>query len=193
VQLQDFDYELPAEYIAQEPLPERDQSRLLVLDRRTGEIEHRRFADIAGYLQPDDLMVLNDTRVVATRLCGRKITGGAVEALLLSKVAEQRWRAMVKPGRRVPVGARMTFGDGELTAVAVDRLADGGRILEFTCDGDCDGVIARLGEVPLPPYICRKLEDRERYQTIYAERDGSAAAPPGKPAGSPGASARARA
>ena len=177
MQLQEFDYGLASDLIAQEPLPERDQSRLLVLDRATGKMEHRRFPEIARYLRPGDLMVLNDTRVVATRLRGRKATGGAVEALLLSKLDDRRWQAVVKPGRRVPVGTRMSFGEDEIGAVAVDRTHDGGRVLEFESGTDSDGLIARLGEVPLPPYIHRKLQDRERYQTIYAERDGSAAAP----------------
>ncbi|HOK52943.1 MAG TPA: tRNA preQ1(34) S-adenosylmethionine ribosyltransferase-isomerase QueA [Armatimonadota bacterium] len=177
MRIQEFDYELPEEYIAQEPLAERDQSRLLILDKANGNIEHRRFLDIVEYLKQDDLLVLNDTRVVATRLRGNKHTGAAVEALLLKQVGDNRWQAMVKPGRRVPVGTEVVFGDGELTAVAVERLDDGGRILEFFCEGDCDDAIARLGEVPLPPYICKRLEDRERYQTVYAHEGGSAAAP----------------
>ncbi|MEN6372636.1 MAG: tRNA preQ1(34) S-adenosylmethionine ribosyltransferase-isomerase QueA [Armatimonadota bacterium] len=177
MQLQDFNYDLPEELIAQEPLAERDQSRLLVLNKKTGLIEHKKFLDLAGYLEPDDLLVLNDTRVVASRLHGRKESGGAVEALLLSKLDERHWQAMVKPGRRVPVGTEIIFGEGELTARAIDRLDDGGRILEFSCAGNCDDLISTLGETPLPPYIHRKLEDRERYQTIYSESEGSAAAP----------------
>lgn len=177
MRLRDFDYMLPEGRIAQEPLGERDQSRLLVLDRKSGEIEHHKFFDIVDYLQPDDLMVFNDTKVIATRLLGQKMTGGAVEALLLSKISENRWRAMVKPGRRVPVGTEISFGDGRLCAIAVERFEDGSRILDFTCEGDCSEVIADLGETPLPPYIHKKLSDRNRYQTIYAEHDGSAAAP----------------
>lgn len=177
MRLEEFDYKLPLELIAQEPIEERDQSRLLVLDRATGETEHRHFLDLVDYLRPGDLMVLNDTRVVATRLFGHKATGGAVEALLLSKLDDRRWRAMVKPGRRVPVGTRITFGDGELSAVTIERSDDGGRTLEFECDGDCNQMIARLGEAPLPPYISKKLGERERYQTVYAEQEGSAAAP----------------
>lgn len=177
MQLKDFDYELPEELIAQEPILERDQSRLLVLDRNSGEIEHRRFVDIIDYLQAGDLMVLNDTRVVATRLFGTKPTGANVEALLIANLGENRWKAIIKPGRRVPVGTEITFGDGELTAHVVERTEEGGRIVEFRSDGDCESIIARLGEVPLPPYICKKLEDRERYQTVYAAEMGSAAAP----------------
>lgn len=177
MQLQDFNYDLPEELIAQEPLAERDQSRMLALNRKTGEIEHKRFLDLPDYLEPDDLLVMNNTRVVASRLRGKKHTGGVVEALLLSKIDDRRWQAMVKPGRRVPVGTEIIFGDGELTAVAISRQDDGGRVLEFSCEGDCDDFIAELGEAPLPPYICRKLEDRERYQTVYAATEGSAAAP----------------
>lgn len=175
--LQDFNYDLPEELIAQEPLAERDQSRLLVLNKKTGSIEHKKFLDLPGYLEPGDLLVLNDTRVIASRLHGRKESGGAVEALLLTRINNHRWQAMVKPGRRVPVGTEIIFGDGELTARTIDRLDDGGRILEFSCAGNCDDLISTLGETPLPPYIHRKLEDRERYQTVYAESEGSAAAP----------------
>lgn len=172
-----FDYKLPEELIAQEPLPERDQSRLLVLHKNTGRIEHRRFRDIVEYVSPDDLMVMNDTRVTATRLHGRKHpTGGVVEALLLKKIEPGRWEAMVKPGRRVPVSTRLDFGSGLMADVEA-RLDDGGRVLRFLCEEDCDALIAERGEVPLPPYICRRLEERERYQTIYAKAGGSAAAP----------------
>jgi len=177
LRLQDFDYDLPEELIAQEPLAERDQSKMLVLNRKTGEIEHKRFLDLPDYLEPDDLLVMNNTRVVASRIRGKKHTGGAVEALLLSKIDDRRWQAIVKPGRRVPVGTEIIFGNGELTAAVVSRQDDGVRVLEFSCEGDCDDYIAKLGEAPLPPYICRKLEDRERYQTVYAEAEGSAAAP----------------
>jgi len=177
MRLELFDYELPQELIAQEPLAQRDQSRLLVLHKETGRIEHRRFYEIVDYLRPGDLMAFNDTRVTATRLHGRKAaTGGAVEALLTRKVAPARWEAMVKPGRRVPVGTRLDFGDG-LEAEVVERLDGGGRVLQFVCQTDCDALIAERGEVPLPPYICRRLEERERYQTVYAREPGSAAAP----------------
>ncbi len=175
--LKDFDYPLPEELIAQEPLAERDQSRLLVLDRETGNISHRQFRNILEYIEPGDLMVFNDTRVVATRLFGSKPTGARVEALLTANLGENRWRAMIKPGRRVPVGTELSFGEGELRALVVDRSDDGGRIVEFSSDGDTEDLIATLGEVPLPPYICKRLEDRERYQTVYATEDGSAAAP----------------
>jgi len=178
MRLELFDYELPEELIAQEPIPERDLSRLLVLHRDTGEVEHRTFLDIVEYVQPGDMMVLNDTRVTAARLRGRKQpTGGAVEALLLRKLSPSpRWEAMVKPGRRVPVGTRLDFGSG-LIAEVEERLPNGGRVLSFQCGGDCDALIAERGEVPLPPYVHRRLADGERYQTIYASQEGSAAAP----------------
>ena len=176
MRLSDFDYTLPQELIAQEPLPERHKSRLLVVDRTAQTIEHRRFTDIGDYLLDDDLVVMNDTRVTAKRLCGRKSTGGAVEALLMKRVAPGVWRAMVKPGRRVRVGATIEF-EGGLAAEVVDRTEEGGRILRFWADGDPDELIAATGEVPLPPYIHRKLADPDRYQTIYAAADGSAAAP----------------
>ncbi len=176
--IRDFDYGLTVDLIAQDPLKERDQSRLLVLDKVTGDIAHRCFTDVLEYLRPDDLMVFNDTRVVATRLRGVKpATGGFVEALLTARLADNRWKAIVKPGRRVPVGTQIAFGNEDLEAVAVERLPDGGRVLEFSGNGNCDELIGRLGEVPLPPYIGKKLEDRQRYQTVYATHDGSAAAP----------------
>lgn len=176
MQLNDFDYALPEELIAQEPLPERDKSRLLVVNRTTQTVEHRRFIDLLSYLQDDDLLVMNDTRVVAVRLYGRKSTGGAVEALLMSRIEPGVWRAIVKPGRRVHVGAELEF-DGGLRALVVERTEDGGRILHFTADSDTDDLIAGLGEVPLPPYIHKGIADPGRYQTVYAAADGSAAAP----------------
>ncbi len=174
--LSDYDYVLPPEFIAQDPLPERDRSRLLVLHRDTGEIEHRRFFDLPEYLVAGDLLVMNDTRVTARRLYGVKPTGGKVEALLIRQVGRNRWEAIVKPGRRVAVGAAIHF-DCDLRAEVVDRTEDGGRILDF---GDAPNVaeeIDRVGEVPLPPYILKKLEEAARYQTVYAESPGSAAAP----------------
>lgn len=176
MQLSDFDYKLPEELIAQEPLAERDKSRLLVVDRNTQAIEHRQFEDILDYLRDDDLLVMNDTRVVAVRLHGHKTTGGAAEALLMQRIEPGVWRAMVKPGRRVHVGAKLEFADG-LVADVIERTDEGGRILRFSADTDPDDIIAGLGEVPLPPYIHKQLTDAERYQTIYAAHDGSAAAP----------------
>lgn len=175
--LSEFDYHLPPEFIAQEPLAERDKSKLLILERETGRIEHRRFYDVAEYLRTGDLLVLNDTRVTALRLRGKKPTGGKVDALLLRDLGGNRWDALVKPGRRVGVGATILFGERGLSARVVERTEGGGRILDF---GDAPGTadeIERLGEVPLPPYIHAALRDVSRYQTVYAAEPGSAAAP----------------
>ncbi|MDO8586188.1 MAG: tRNA preQ1(34) S-adenosylmethionine ribosyltransferase-isomerase QueA [Armatimonadota bacterium] len=177
MRLSDFEYHLPPELIAQEPVEQRDSSRLLVVRRSAGMLEHRSFADIVELVHPGDLLVMNDTRVTAARLRGHKRTGGKVEALLLCKLGANRYEAMVKPGRRVAVGSELFFGDGDLSAEVVERTESGGRILEFSSQTDCDTLIERIGEVPLPPYIYRSLADRERYQTIYARRGGSAAAP----------------
>ncbi len=176
LQLSEYDYELPPELIAQQPLAERDRSKLLVLHRDTGEIEHRHFCDLPKYLRPDDLLVMNDTRVTALRLKGVKPTGGRVEALLLRDLGGNRWDSIVKPGRRVDVGATLVFGDG-LTAQVLERTEGGGRIIDF---GDAPGTaekIRQIGEVPLPPYIHAVLRDVSRYQTVYASQPGSAAAP----------------
>lgn len=176
MRLSEFDYTLPEELIAQEPLEERDQSRLLVVDRKTGRIEHRHFPDLLEYLADDDLMVFNDTRVAATRLLGNKETGARVEALLLRRREPGVWESIVKPGRRVRVGSKLLFESG-LTADVVDRTEEGGRVLRFSGPADVEGVIRSIGKVPLPPYIHRELEDAGRYQTVYASADGSAAAP----------------
>lgn len=173
--LSDYSYELPQESIAQKPLAERDRSRLLVLDRRTGEIEHRSFLDLPEYLVPGDTLVLNDTQVTARRLFGVKPTGGKIEALLMRYLGGSRWEAMVKPGRRVAVGARILFDEG-LDAKVVERTEDGGRVLDFGSPEVVEKV-ERTGEVPLPPYILSSLSDPSRYQTVYAESPGSAAAP----------------
>lgn len=176
MRLNDFDYTLPDGLIAQEPIRDRDQSRLLVVNRERGEIEHRRFFDILDYLADDDLLVLNDTRVSAVRLFGHKETGGKVEALLMSRLGSGEWIGMVKPGRRVPVGTRLIFGEG-LEAEVVGRTKEGGRRLRFQAEKDPDALVAERGEVPLPPYIHTRIYDPERYQTVYAAFDGSAAAP----------------
>lgn len=172
----DFDYVLPEELIAQRPIARRDQSRLLVVDRRREHIEHRRFREIPDFLREDDLLVMNDTRVSAVRLRGRKGTGGQVEALLLRRLAPGVWEAMVRPGRRVPVGTNLVF-DESLEAAVVDRTVAGGRILRFGAGVEADEAIGRTGEVPLPPYIRERIEDPDRYQTVYAAANGSAAAP----------------
>ncbi|MCX6345563.1 MAG: tRNA preQ1(34) S-adenosylmethionine ribosyltransferase-isomerase QueA, partial [Armatimonadetes bacterium] len=174
--LNDFSYALPEELIAQEPLAERDQSRLLVVDRKTQAIEHKKFSDMLDYLNDDDLMVFNNTRVVATRIHGIKETGGNVEALLMKRIAPGLWEAMVKPGRRVQVGTKLIF-DCALRADVVERTVEGGRILRLEAETDPDELVGTLGQVPLPPYIHKRLDDPQRYQTVYAEADGSAAAP----------------
>ena len=174
--LSEFDYPLPEELIAQEPLAQRDASRLLVVNRQDRTIEHRQFFEILDYLKDDDLIVFNDTRVTATRLYGHKETGGHVEALLMKRLEPGVWEAMVKPGRRVAVGSTLLF-DGGLTAHVEDRTYEGGRILKFSADGDSDALIEAEGQVPLPPYIHKRLSDPERYQTVYAHEGGSAAAP----------------
>lgn len=177
MQLKDFDYVLPQELIAQEPLKKRDTSRLLVADRHAKTIEHRRFYDILDYLKDDDLMVFNNTRVTATRLFGQKETGGRVEALLMKRLSPGVWEAMVKPGRRVGVGASLIFDNG-LVAEVADRTEESGRILRFSAEsGDPEDLISAQGQTPLPPYIHKRLNDPERYQTVYSAIDGSAAAP----------------
>ncbi|MBI3911396.1 MAG: tRNA preQ1(34) S-adenosylmethionine ribosyltransferase-isomerase QueA [Armatimonadetes bacterium] len=175
-----FDYPLPPERIAQTPIEPRDASRLLVLRRETGCIEHRAFRDLPEYARPGDLFVFNDTRVLPARLYGEKETGARVEALLLQRLGGGRWEALVSPGRRLPVGAEIAFGP-QLRAVIEDRRPDGARQLRFeTPDGGPEAVdeaIHRLGKVPLPPYIHTELSDPERYQTMFARVEGSAAAP----------------
>ena len=170
----DFDYELPPGLIAQSPTQPRDSSRLMVLHRETGTIEHRRFRDIGDYLRPGDVLVLNDTRVIPARLLGNKETGGQVEVLLLHR-EQAGCRALVRPGKRLEVGTRLTLGEGDHTvsAVVVERGEDGSRLLTF----DDEAHLHEAGEVPLPPYIHTPLEDPERYQTVYARQPGSAAAP----------------
>ncbi|MED5074522.1 tRNA preQ1(34) S-adenosylmethionine ribosyltransferase-isomerase QueA [Anoxybacillus geothermalis] len=173
-----FDFHLPEELIAQTPLPDRAASRLMVLDKRTGAIRHETFRNIISYLNPSDCLVLNDTRVMPARLYGEKEeTGGTVEVLLLKQLDGDRWETLVKPGKRVKPGTKLTFGGGKLEAVCLDTLEHGGRVLEFSYDGLFYEVLAELGEMPLPPYIKEKLDDPERYQTVYAREIGSAAAP----------------
>jgi len=171
-----FDYPLPPELIAQEPLEERDKSRLLVLHRDSGEIEHRQFYQVLDYLEPGDLLVMNNTRVSAKRLFGHKPTGGVVEALLMENTGGNIWNAYVKPGRRVGVGAEIIFDDG-LAARVTARTAAGGRTLDFGPGPEIAEKIQNLGLVPLPPYIHTVLKEKERYQTVYAKTPGSAAAP----------------
>ena len=173
----DFYFDLPEELIAQTPLQRRDASRLMVLNRETGEITHKHFYDIVDYLKPGDCLVLNDSRVLPARLLGHRPTGGAVEVLLLRDLGDKKWECLCKPGRKMREGDQVTFGDGELTATVRQVQEDGNRILEFHYEGIFLEVLERLGKMPLPPYIKAELADQERYQTVYSREVGSAAAP----------------
>ena len=173
----DFWYDLPEELIAQTPLLQRDSSRLLVLDKMTGALEHKHFYDVLDYLNPGDCLVLNDSRVLPARLLGHRPTGGAVEVLLLRDLGDKRWECLCKPGRKMQIGSEVVFGNGELTATVVEIQDDGNRIVEFHYEGIFLEVLERLGKMPLPPYIKAELQDRERYQTVYSREVGSAAAP----------------
>ena len=173
----DFWYDLPEELIAQTPLQQRDASRLLVLDKTSGQVTHKHFFDIVQYLQPGDCLVMNDSRVLPARLLGHRPTGGAVEVLLLRDLGDKCWECLCKPGRKMQVGSEVIFGDGELTAVVREIREDGNRVVEFRYDGIFLEVLERLGKMPLPPYIKAELADQERYQTVYSREVGSAAAP----------------
>ncbi len=173
----DFWYDLPEELIAQTPLEQRDTSRLLSLDRETGEISHGHFYDIVEYLRPGDCLVMNDSRVLPARLLGHRPTGGAVEVLLLRDLGEKKWECLCKPGRKMQIGSTVIFGDGELTATVREIRDDGNRVVEFHYEGIFLEVLERLGKMPLPPYIKAELADQERYQTVYSREVGSAAAP----------------
>lgn len=174
----DFYYDLPEELIAQTPIKERDHSRLLVLDKKTGQVEHKHFYDIVDYLSPGDCLVINDTKVLPARLYGvRKDTGAVIEILLLKRIDDNRWETLVKPGKKAREGAEIVFKENLLTGTIVDVLEDGNRIIQFDYRGIFEEILDQLGEMPLPPYIHEKLEDKDRYQTIYAKNPGSAAAP----------------
>ena len=174
----DFNFELPPELIAQDPLEDRSSSRLLVLDKETGERKHRVFRDILRFLRPGDCLVINDTKVIPARLMGiKKDTGASIEFLLLKRKENDVWETLVKPGRKCKVGARISFGEGELEAEVIEVLPDGNRLVQFFYDGIFEEVLDRLGQMPLPPYITHKLKDKDRYQTVYAKYEGSAAAP----------------
>ena len=174
----DFYYDLPPELIAQTPMEKRDGSRLMTLDRRTGETGHRHFYDLPSLLRPGDCLILNDSRVLPARLLGQRLPGGgACEVLLLTDRGENVWECLVRPGRKLRTGARMTFGDGSLTAEVVGEEVDGNRLVRFAYEGIFLEVLERLGKMPLPPYIKEELLDRERYQTVYSKVLGSAAAP----------------
>ena len=174
----DFYFDLPKEQIAQDPLPDRSASRLMVLDKETGEITHRIFRDITEYLHPGDCLVINDTKVIPARLIGTKEdTGAHIEILLLKRKENDIWETLVKPGKKCRPGARIVFGNGELRAEIVQVLEDGNRLVHFEYEGIFEEVLDRLGQMPLPPYITHKLKDKNRYQTVYAKYEGSAAAP----------------
>ena len=174
----DFYFELPHKLIAQDPLEDRSASRLLVLEKSTGKLEHKKFTDVIDYLHPGDCLVLNNTKVIPARLFGEKEdTHGAVEVLLLKRKENTLWETLVKPGKKCRPGTRLSFGGGKLKAEVVDILEEGNRLLRFEYEGIWEEVLDSLGEMPLPPYITHKLQDRNRYQTVYAQYEGSAAAP----------------
>lgn len=174
----DFYFDLPEELIAQDPLEDRSGSRLLMLDKNTGETKHRIFHDIVNYLAPGDCLVLNNTKVIPARLLGvKEDTGAAIEVLLLKRREKDIWETLVRPGRKCRPGANFVFGDGLLKAEVLDVVEEGNRLIQFTYDGIFEEVLDKLGEMPLPPYITHKLQDKNRYQTVYAKYEGSAAAP----------------
>ena len=174
----DFFYDLPEELIAQDPLEDRTASRLLVLNRETGAVKHKIFSDVIDYLNEGDCLVINNTRVIPARLIGEKEgTGGKVEVLLLKRRANDVWETLVKPGKKLRPGARVIFGDGRLKAEILEIAEEGNRLVRFYYEGIFEEILDSLGEMPLPPYITHKLEDKEMYQTVYAKYDGSAAAP----------------
>ena len=173
----DFYYDLPEELIAQTPLEKRDNSRLMTLDRVTGEVDHKHFYDIIDYLNPGDCLVMNDSRVLPARLLGHRPTGGAVEVLLLRDLGSKCWECLCKPGKKMQVGNEVIFGNGELTATVKEVQDTGNRVVEFHYDGIFLEVLEHLGKMPLPPYIKEELQDQERYQTVYSRELGSAAAP----------------
>lgn len=178
MKLSDFNYELPEELIAQDPLENRDSSRLMVLDRNTGEICHKIFSDIIDYVNPGDCLVINDTKVIPARLIGTKIgTDAHIEVLLLKRRENSVWEVLVKPGKKARTGCRISFGDGLLTGEIIDVVEEGNRLIRFEYEGVFEEILDQLGEMPLPPYITHKLEDKNRYQTVYAKHEGSAAAP----------------
>ena len=174
----DFNYELPPELIAQTPIQRRDASRLLVLDKNTGAWQHRHFYDLPEYLRPGDCLILNNSRVLPARLLGHRLPGGgACEVLLLIDRGQKTWECLVRPGKRMRTGAKLSFGDGELTAEVVEELPGGNRLVRFDYEGIFLEVLEKLGKMPLPPYIKEELQDQERYQTVYSREVGSAAAP----------------
>ena len=176
--VQDFYYDLPQELIAQDPLEDRSSSRLMVLDKITGEVEHRHFKDITEYLRPGDCLVINNTKVIPARLYGVKEgTEAKIEILLLKRKENDIWETLVKPGKNCKIGTKIVFGEGILTGEVVDIVEEGNRLIQFHYEGIFEEILDRLGQMPLPPYITHQLQDKNRYQTVYAKYDGSAAAP----------------
>lgn len=176
--VKDYDYDLPKELIAQDPLEDRSSSRLMVLDKTTGEIEHRIFKDITSYLRPGDCLVLNNTKVIPARLYGVKEgTEAKIEILLLKRNADDVWETLVKPGKKAQIGTKIIFGDGLLVGEVIDVVEEGNRLIKFHYEGIFEEILDKLGQMPLPPYITHQLKDKNRYQTVYAKYDGSAAAP----------------
>ena len=175
---QDFYYDLPEELIAQDPLEDRSSSRLLVLDKKTGETQHHTFREIVNYLNPGDCLVINDTKVIPARLIGAKQeTGAKIEVLLLKRKQNDVWETLVKPGRKAKPGTRISFGDGLLNGEVIDVVDEGNRLIRFEYDGIFEEILDQLGQMPLPPYITHQLKDKDRYNTVYAAHEGSAAAP----------------
>lgn len=176
--VKDFDYDLPEELIAQDPLEDRSSSRLMVLDRNTGEVEHKHFTDILEYLHPGDCLVINNTKVIPARLYGAKEeTQAKIEVLLLKRRENDVWETLVKPGKKAKSGTKIVFGDGILTGEVIDVVEEGNRLIQFHYEGIFEEILDQLGQMPLPPYITHQLQDKNRYQTVYAKYDGSAAAP----------------
>ncbi len=185
MKLSDFEYDLPKELIAQDPILKRDESKLLVVDKKTGELSHKVFKDIINYLNAGDTLVINETKVIPARLIGNLAVrassashiGRVCEVFLVKRLTDTTWECLVRPGKKLKVGARVSFGDGRLTCEIKDIVEDGNRIVEFHYDGIFEEILDSLGEMPLPPYITHKLEDKNRYQTVYAKNEGSVAAP----------------
>ena len=176
--VKDFYYDLPEELIAQDPLEKRSNSRLMILDKKSGDVTHRHFYDIKEYLRPGDCLVINNTRVIPARLYGeREETGGKVEILLLKRKSDDVWETLVKPGKKARIGTRLTFGGGLLKGQVIDIVDEGNRLIRFSYEGIFEEILDQLGQMPLPPYITHELKDKNRYQTVYAKYDGSAAAP----------------
>ncbi|MFO7815754.1 MAG: tRNA preQ1(34) S-adenosylmethionine ribosyltransferase-isomerase QueA [Halanaerobiales bacterium] len=178
MRVDEFDYDLPERLIAQKPVENRDESRLMLLNKNTGDIEDKNFKEIVNLLEENDILILNDSKVIPARLYGEKIpTGTEIEILLLNRLNENKWEVLVRPGKRVKKGVKVEFGDGELIGKAIEYTDFGGRIIEFSYEGNFDKILDKLGEMPLPPYIKEDLDQPERYQTVYAKKRGSVAAP----------------